>query len=158
MDVAALLRSFMMTRTFLLYERRHKKWLAEFKAQKAAEAQLSIKELEDEAQMKERLRISQSEARALIRGVKAEIQQIEEPRYEPVDYCKLKPEPAATIVTCPQPPKKVAVPAWALSEQANEGLEEGQVDELLEFTNNLDFEKFIDDMEVREALKVVNSI
>jgi len=47
------------------------------------------------------------------------------------------------------------VPKWALTQNQLENNIEDEVDDLLEFTNNLDFEDFINDIEVKAALKVV---
>jgi hypothetical protein len=48
-----------------------------------------------------------------------------------------------------------ARPAWALTEQGVEDAEDEELNDLLEFTEALDFDSYIDDMEVREAVKVV---
>merc|ERR1711935_1193347 len=48
--------------------------------------------------------------------------------------------------------KKSKKPKWALTEQENEDVEELEVDDLLDFAENLDYEQYIDDMEVKEAL------
>ena len=48
-------------------------------------------------------------------------------------------------------------PAWAYTKEAkeveDEELENAEVEDLLDFADNLDFEEFIDDLEVRHALK-----
>eukprot|EP00826_Nyctotherus_ovalis_P027980 TRINITY_DN2196_c0_g2_i1.p1 TRINITY_DN2196_c0_g2~~TRINITY_DN2196_c0_g2_i1.p1 ORF type:complete len:295 (-),score=119.05 TRINITY_DN2196_c0_g2_i1:33-917(-) len=46
-------------------------------------------------------------------------------------------------------------PAWALTEQQAEELEDQDVDNLLEFAYQLDYEKYIEDFEVRQALAVI---
>lgn len=46
-------------------------------------------------------------------------------------------------------------PAWALSEKEAEELEEQDADNLLEFAYQLDYEKYIEDFEVRQALAVL---
>lgn len=46
-------------------------------------------------------------------------------------------------------------PKWALTEQQAENLEELEVDDLLQFVQDLDYDKFIEDLEVRQALEIV---
>lgn len=46
-------------------------------------------------------------------------------------------------------------PAWALTEKQAEELEEQEVDNLLEFAYQLDYERYIEDFEVRQALAVI---
>jgi len=49
------------------------------------------------------------------------------------------------------------LPKWARTEDQNEEEVEAEVDDLLTFTNNLDFEDVINDIEVRAAIKSVKS-
>lgn len=51
-------------------------------------------------------------------------------------------------------PKKVK-PAWALSAKEEEEQKEKEIDDLLEFAYELDYEKFMDDFEVRQALAII---
>lgn len=44
---------------------------------------------------------------------------------------------------------------WALTEKKAEEIKEHEVDELVEFAYQLDYEKFIEDFEVRQALAVL---
>ena len=46
-------------------------------------------------------------------------------------------------------------PMWALTAQQAEELKEQEVDELVEFAYQLDYEKFVEDFEVRQALSVL---
>ncbi len=50
---------------------------------------------------------------------------------------------------------KGAKPAWALTEKATEDAKEAEIDELLEFAYELDYEKYMEDYEVRQALAVI---
>lgn len=55
-----------------------------------------------------------------------------------------------------KPPKaERKKPAWALTEQEAEEIKEQEVDDLLDFAYQLDYEKYIDDLEVRQALAVL---
>lgn len=46
-------------------------------------------------------------------------------------------------------------PKWAMTEEQAENLEEMEVDDLLRFAQDLDYDKFIEDLEVRQALEIV---
>jgi hypothetical protein len=46
-------------------------------------------------------------------------------------------------------------PQWAVSQKELEDREEQDVDELLSFVNDLDYDKYIEDMEVRQALAII---
>lgn len=48
--------------------------------------------------------------------------------------------------------KKKTNPAWAKSEQQNQEEESEECDELLDFVDNLDYDKYIDDLEVQNML------
>lgn len=46
-------------------------------------------------------------------------------------------------------------PAWALTEKEQEDVKEKEIDDLLEFAYELDYEKYMDDFEVRQALAII---
>ena len=46
-------------------------------------------------------------------------------------------------------------PAWAVTEKMQEDAKEAEIDELLEFAYELDYEKFMEDEEVRMALGAI---
>lgn len=52
-------------------------------------------------------------------------------------------------------PRKGAKPAWATTEKQQEEMKEAEIDELLEFAYELDYEKYMEDFEVRQALAVI---
>ena len=47
------------------------------------------------------------------------------------------------------------MPAWAATEKQQEVAKEQEIDELLEFAYELDYEKYMEDQEVRMALAVI---
>lgn len=59
----------------------------------------------------------------------------------------------------PMPKKKkvgnAGKPAWAMTEKMQEEEKEAEIDELLEFAYELDYEKYMEDSEVRMALAVI---
>ena len=50
---------------------------------------------------------------------------------------------------------KKGKPAWALTEKDVEDEKEKEIDNLLEFAYELDYEKYLDDFEVRQALALI---
>ena len=46
-------------------------------------------------------------------------------------------------------------PAWATTEKQQEEQKEAEIDDLLEFAYELDYEKYMEDFEVRQALEVI---
>ena len=46
-------------------------------------------------------------------------------------------------------------PAWAQTEKQQEEAKEAEIDELLEFAYELDYEKYMEDYEVRQALAII---
>jgi hypothetical protein len=50
---------------------------------------------------------------------------------------------------------KGAKPAWALTDKMKEDAKEKEIDELLEFAYELDYEKYMEDYEVRQALAII---
>ena len=51
--------------------------------------------------------------------------------------------------------KGAARPAWAQTEAMQEDAKEAEIDDLLEFAYELDYEKYMEDYEVRQALAII---
>jgi hypothetical protein len=51
--------------------------------------------------------------------------------------------------------KKRVKPAWATTEKQLEDEKEKEIDDLIEFAYDLDYEKYLEDFEVRQALSVI---
>ena len=51
--------------------------------------------------------------------------------------------------------EKDSKPKWALTKEQAEEMEELEVDDLLEYVQGLDYDKFIEDLEIRQALEIV---
>ena len=62
---------------------------------------------------------------------------------------------AASSVKAPSQKSKSQKPAWAMTEKQIEDNKEAEIDELLEFAYELDYEKYMEDFEVRQALAVI---
>ena len=46
-------------------------------------------------------------------------------------------------------------PAWAMTEKQQEEEKEQEIDDLLEFAYDLDYDKYMEDFEVRQAFEVI---
>ena len=53
---------------------------------------------------------------------------------------------------------KKSKPAWATTEKEMEEQKEAEIDELLEFAYDLDYDKYMDDFEVRQAFAIIQDI
>lgn len=51
--------------------------------------------------------------------------------------------------------EKDSKPKWAMTQEQAEEMEELEVDDLLEYVQGLDYDKFIEDLEIRQALEIV---
>lgn len=66
---------------------------------------------------------------------------------------KKKPERAGTAKS--KKSSKKQKPAWATTEKQQEDAKEEEIDELIEFAYELDYEKYMEDYEVRQALSII---
>ena len=46
-------------------------------------------------------------------------------------------------------------PKWAMTQEEAENLNDEKIDELIKFAENLDYEKYIKDLEIKEALNLI---
>lgn len=58
-------------------------------------------------------------------------------------------ERAPSETRAPKAKKAAAKPAWATTEKQSEEIKEAEIDDLLEFAYELDYEKYMEDFEVR---------
>jgi len=132
---------------------RHKQWLAEFQERREDLVEMMEDcQVENEEKTK-KFQEKQATMRAAIRKAKAE----NPGDREAIARAMTGGGAAATTEKTQKfakaaKPKKQAKPKWALTEEANEDVEDIEVDDLLDFTNNLDFEQYMDDLEVKEAM------
>lgn len=54
-----------------------------------------------------------------------------------------------------KPQKKAAKPLWAMTAKEKDHFEEDEADDLINFAENLDFDKYVGDLEFRQALEAV---
>ena len=64
---------------------------------------------------------------------------------------------AASVASSKKPGRKGAkgAPAWAKTQKQVEEDKEAEIDDLLEFAYELDYEKYMEDYEVRQALGII---
>lgn len=51
--------------------------------------------------------------------------------------------------------KKSQKPAWATTEKEQEDNKEAEIDDLLEFAYDLDYDKYMEDFEIRQAFAII---
>jgi len=160
---------------------RHKKWLAEFQVRKNDISDLMEEKTQEVADAKQRFSDRVAQQRAAIRMARdinpeddelleeamqgyitqetadaAAERAAQAAEYAPVQETKQQ-RLSANALNQHNKKAKSKKPKWAMTEDENEDMEELEVDELLQFTDDLDFEQYIDDMEVKEALSFVKS-
>lgn len=158
---------------------KHKKWLADLaKQREELKETMLLEELEKE-ERRQRFAETQKEIRDHIRGVvssskegaisRESIGKAISPRTELRDAGERIMIPTQYRSAEESPPRKASSPsdkfteaqkkklaskkpAWAMTEEDISGSHDKEADELLEFVESLDFESFVDDLEVRAAL------
>jgi hypothetical protein len=156
---------------------KHKKWLQDFK--QARKSEESRKEEEEKAAVDRRKRFEaySKRMRDSIRGIKGEVPP--EARQEAVMGLLGGPSIEMAARTEPSQPKPLTAkpvlpresarapsresarapsrekPAWAMTADQVEEMEEEELNDLLEFAEQLDYEKYISDLEVRQAVLAV---
>jgi len=136
------------------YIKKHRLWLAEMARKKAA---LNA-ELEESAKVaaqrrKRFVQYSQEQKLAIAselmhNAASSELDQVAtggdfEPSSSPPAH---KPTKTVTLASKPK---------WAMTEKVAENVEDGEADDLLAFASNLNYDSYIDDLEVRQALGVI---
>mmetsp|Transcript_3988 Transcript_3988/g.9269 ORF Transcript_3988/g.9269 Transcript_3988/m.9269 type:complete len:396 (+) Transcript_3988:151-1338(+) len=126
--------------------RRHVKWLKELQCQMRDERDQAEIEDRQEEERKQRLKAICEKHRDGVREMIA----AEKPAL-PAEAATSKAAPSAV----PSAAKKAPKPLWAMTEKEKESFEEGEADELLNFVDKLDYEKFMDDLEFRQSVNAL---
>lgn len=127
----------------------HKAWLADFAERRADLTQMMEDSALDQEEKTRKFQDKQAEMRATIRQVRNENPADKEAVVRALGALEEKEKTSTTKI------KTKAKPKWAMTKEENEEDEDLEVEDLLEFTNNLDFDKYIDDLEVKEAMSFV---
>lgn len=158
---------------------RHKKFLKQLEKQKNVEREDEFNTVVERERKTKAFKDQAAKQRDKIRGLKAaEIQRQneeamggEDPYYPEEVPVSEKPQALtaqnleamsqsqksqkAPSVASKKGAKKGAKPAWAQTAQQMENAKEAEIDELLEFAYELDYEKYMEDFEVRQALAII---
>lgn len=141
---------------------RHKKWLEEFQDRRDEMTNMLVDEELDRENKLKRFQEKQAEKRAAIRAVKNNngdedaIKRAFEGSATAEDLGSHIVEEYKEQESEPKSKAKSNKPKWAMTEEEAEDADDAEIDDLLDFANNLDYDSYIDDMEVKEALKFIH--
>jgi len=126
---------------------KHKHWLQKIQSQRNQQA---AQEQEQEA-LKTSKRKNFSKSMDKQRKKLLEISDpVEKAKFVSKDKPKISPELYNTV-------NNFDKPKWAMTQEENEQHEEKEVDNLLKFVEELDYDKYIEDLEVKHALEVIKN-
>lgn len=77
------------------------------------------------------------------------------PAFAPPQSAAPPTPPHAAPVAAPRAAKAASKPAWAMTEEEADDAEDMEAAELVKFAQGLDFDSYVDDLEVRQALDVI---
>ena len=148
---------------------KHKAWLADMAKKKALlNHELQASALAAEDKRKKFVAYTRS-LRMAVRERAAQMELEGIPHAEPQLYKDLGPQPTQQQYYEPPPPQPTYAPppprasaaaatkkpAWAMTEVEAEEVEDEEAEALVEFAKDLDYDSYIDDLEVRQALGVI---
>lgn len=144
---------------------RHRKFLKQLEAQKNLEKEEVIEAQNEAERKKANFRNQAAKQRDKIKTMKAaevDMQNEEALEDAPISVsskpdkltaANLKAHSVASSKKCAA--KKSGKPAWAQTAEQMEEEKEAEIDSLLEFAYELDYEKYMEDYEVRQALAII---
>jgi hypothetical protein len=139
---------------------KHKRWLKEFtntiQNDKLAEMETT---LEKESKRQKFMETQAQLRKALMSTLDVKQEDVEE-LLKTQNTMKVASTLKEAVQESSKPPKKKPTkekPKWAMSEKESDANEAKEVDDLLDFAKNLDFDEFISDVEVKEAINVIQT-
>eukprot|EP00434_Breviolum_minutum_P006140 symbB.v1.2.005413.t1/scaffold316.1/size230253/28 len=147
--------------------RRHVRWLRELQEQMREDRNQVEQEEQDEEEKRQKLKANFDKHREAVRGMmkerddkkreeqaaaKAEKAAKAAEAKAKASETSAPPETATETEKERHQPAKVSKPLWAMTEQEKDTFEEEEADDLINFVENLDFDKFVGDLEFRQAL------
>jgi hypothetical protein len=129
--------------------RRHKLWLSQLQKQKEEEIK---KQQENSKAQEEKIKKMKK---------KYKPKKIPEPKNNDIEPKSPEPDTKSDKLTeknlkiLEKEKKGKEKPKWAMTKAEADNQEEAEVDDLLKFVQDLDYDSFIDDLEVRQALEIV---
>lgn len=128
--------------------RRHVRWLKELQDQMKEERdQVDAEEAEDDVRRKNMKAVFEKHRDAVREMMQDRAKDWVDPSRDPEKHKNIQDERAKKKAE-----KAKSKPLWAMTEQEKESFEEGEADDLINFAENLDFEKYLGDLDFREGL------
>lgn len=144
---------------------RHKKWLEEFQNRRDEMTELLEDEVVQQEDARKKFQEKEAAKRAAIRAVKKKTDDPEaiERAFSGTataedlkDVEEAKEQEPEEKTSNNNIKVKSSKPKWAMTEEEAEDADDAELDELLDFANNLDYDSYIDDLDVKEALKFIH--
>ncbi|CAK9004525.1 unnamed protein product [Durusdinium trenchii] len=150
--------------------RRHVRWLRELQQQMREDRDQAEQEGQDEEEKRQKMKAAFDKHRKAVRDMMKERddKQKEEAAAAQAEKAAKAAEAkakatensvplseiahAAAISAVDRPAPKVSKPLWAMTEQEKDHFEEEEADDLINFVEHLDFDKYVGDLEFRQAL------
>mmetsp|Transcript_27832 Transcript_27832/g.64668 ORF Transcript_27832/g.64668 Transcript_27832/m.64668 type:complete len:400 (+) Transcript_27832:152-1351(+) len=130
--------------------RRHVKWLKELQTQMKEEKAQVESEIQDQEQRKAKMKAAISKHRDAVRQMMQ--QRDAELLGQTGSAAQASSEAEATKKKAVS---KAAKPLWAMTAKEKEDFEDAEADDLIDFAENLDYEKYLGDYEFRQGLNAL---
>eukprot|EP00913_Durusdinium_trenchii_P026028 g24419.t1 len=141
--------------------RRHVRWLRELQQQMREDRDQAEQEGQDEEEKRQKMKAAFDKHRKAVRDMMKERDDKQKEENHLVQAKAKATENsvplseiahAAAISAVDRPAPKVSKPLWAMTEQEKDHFEEEEADDLINFVEHLDFDKYVGDLEFRQAL------
>ncbi|CAE8587915.1 unnamed protein product [Polarella glacialis] len=146
--------------------RRHVRWLRELQDQMRDERDQVVQDEQEQDVRKDKMKATFDQHREAVRAM----MQDRDAELKRDELAKKAAKAAARVAAAAAPgstapalteaalkaQKKVAVkPLWAMTEKEKDHFEEDEADDLINFAENLDFDKYVGDLEFRQAMEAI---
>jgi hypothetical protein len=128
--------------------RRHVRWLKELQDQMKDERDQVEAEDAEEGERRQKMKAVFEKHRDVVREmIQDRAKDWVDPTRDPEKHKAIQEERSRKKAE-----KAKSKPLWAMTQQEKESFEEGEADDLINFADGLDFEKYVGDLEFREGL------
>ena len=136
---------------------KHRRWLADTAAKKAALGEELQRSAEAAASKRTKFEAYSKALRKAVHERAAEYRAAGVPHTMPKKIADAPPPaaPAAAPAPAAKGKKGKEKPKWAMTEEQADDFEDEEAAALVDFASGLDYDKYMDDLEVREALSVI---
>lgn len=141
--------------------RRHVQWLRELQSQVKEEQQRGEADAQQQEERKMRMQEVFKRQRDALRQLKNERTDFDRDELEAILNGSRKAAPAKPRVSSDADVKRITPkthqqkPLWAMTEREKDEFQDEEADELIQFAENLDYDKYIGDFEFKQCLEVV---